>query len=87
MPESLRSTLFPSARTGAFGLLRDLHSLLVLHSETHVALTVVMQAAKELRDERLLDACHHLEERGLTQKAWLENQIKHRAPHTLVVPQ
>src|SRR5205085_11684036 len=32
-PEKLRTTLFPAARAGAFGVLRDLHALFVMASE------------------------------------------------------
>jgi ferredoxin-nitrate reductase len=86
-PEKLRTTLFPSARAGAFGVLRDLHALFVMAAEVHVALTIVMQASKELRDEELLAACMHMDEQNKRQRAWLMTQIEHRASHTLVVPQ
>jgi anaerobic selenocysteine-containing dehydrogenase len=86
-PGKLRATLFPAVRPGSFGVLRDLHGLYVMASEIHVALAVVMQASKELRDEELLDACIHMDEQNKRQQAWLMTQIEHRAPHTLVVPQ
>lgn len=84
--EKLRQTLFPTPRAGAFGLLRDLHGLFLLASEIHVALSIVMQAAKQLRDESLVQCCVHLDEQNKRQQAWLMTQIQHRAPHTLVVP-
>jgi ferredoxin-nitrate reductase len=86
-PEKLRSALFPAVRAGAFGVLRDLHALFVMAAEVHVALTIVMQASKELRDEGLLAACMHMDEQNKRQRAWLMTQIEHRASHTLVVPQ
>jgi ferredoxin-nitrate reductase len=86
-PNNLRTTLFPTVRAGSFGVLRDLHGLYVMASEIHIALTIVMQASKELRDEELLDACIHMDEQNKRQQAWLLTQIEHRAPHTLVVPQ
>jgi hypothetical protein len=86
-PSDLRSALFPSVPSGSFGLLRDLHALYVMSAEVHIALTIVMQASKELRDERLLAVCIHLDEQNKRQQAWLMTQIEHRAPHTLVVPQ
>jgi hypothetical protein len=85
--QKLRSTLFPAARAGAFGLLRDLHALFVMASEIHVALSIVMQASKELRDKELLSICIHMDEQNKRQQAWLMTQIEHRASHTLVVPQ
>jgi ferredoxin-nitrate reductase len=86
-PNNLRTTLFQTVRAGSFGVLRDLHGLYVMASEIHIALTIVMQASKELRDEELLDACIHMDEQNKRQQAWLLTQIEHRAPHTLVVPQ
>jgi anaerobic selenocysteine-containing dehydrogenase len=85
--DDLRDTLFPAVRAGSFGVLRDLHSLYLMASQIHIALTIVMQASKELRDEQLLDVCMHLDEQNKRQLAWLLTQIEHRAPHTLVVPQ
>lgn len=85
--EKLRSTLIPKVRSGAFGLLRDLDSLFVMSSAGHVSLTIVMQSAKALRDDELLAVCTSLNEQSLRQQSWLEDQIKHRAPHVLVVPQ
>jgi hypothetical protein len=56
-------------------------------AEIHVALTIVTQASKELRDEELLDACIKMDEQNKRQPAWIMTQIQHRASHTLVVPQ
>ncbi|HEX8771964.1 MAG TPA: nitrate reductase [Pyrinomonadaceae bacterium] len=86
-PDKLRATLFPAVRAGAFGVLRDLHALFIMASEIHIALTIVMQCSKELRDEELLNVCIHLDEQNKRQQAWLVTQIEHRASHTLVVPQ
>jgi anaerobic selenocysteine-containing dehydrogenase len=85
--EKLRTTLFPAARAGSFGVLRDLHALFVMAFEAHIALVVVMQASKELRDDALLSACIRMGEQNKRQQAWLVTQIEHRASHTLVVPQ
>ncbi|MFN2597616.1 MAG: molybdopterin oxidoreductase family protein [Pyrinomonadaceae bacterium] len=83
----LRDALVPALRAGAYGVLRDLHSLYVMSAEVHVALTVVMQAAKELREEEFVGACIEMDELNKRQQAWLVTQIEHRASHTLVVPQ
>lgn len=58
-----------------------------MSSEVHVALTIVMQASKQPRDDELLAVCIYLGEQNKRQQAWLVTQIEHRAPHTLVVPQ
>ena len=84
--EQLRSALFPRSRAGPFGALRDLHSLLVMATDIHVAITVSIQAAMGLRDDELLAALRHMAEQNKRQQAWLTTQIKHRAVQTIVVP-
>lgn len=86
-PVKLRETLFPAARPGSFGLLRDLQNLVLLATESQGAVTSLIRAAHELRDEALLDTCRHLKEQTKRQLAWLQTQVKHRSAHTLVVPQ
>ena len=83
----LSSVLFPVVRAGAFGLLRDLHSLFIMATEIHVSLAIVMQASKELRDEEMLALCIVTDETNKRQQAWINTQIEHRASHTTVVPQ
>jgi anaerobic selenocysteine-containing dehydrogenase len=85
-PENLRKELFSSAHVGALELLRDLQNLFVLASEVQILLTTVLQASQALRDPALLTACHHLHGQNKRQLAWLDTQIRHRAPHTLTVP-
>jgi ferredoxin-nitrate reductase len=85
-PEHLRQTLFPTARPGAFGLLRDLQSLKLMAGQVHTANTSVSQAAKGLRDDGLMAACGLVDEHARRQEAWLHNQILHRSTHTLMVP-
>lgn len=85
-PEKLRLALFPTPRPGAFGILRNMHDLFLLATEIHVALTVVMQAAKQLRDDDLIQLCIRLDKQNKRQLAWCMTQIEHRAPHTVVVP-
>lgn len=85
-PKHVRAAVFPVARTGAFGLLRDLHDLFLMFSESAAALTVLMQAAKALRDRELLQACSHIEGQLNRQEAWIMTQIKQRAAQTLTVP-
>src|SRR5204862_514042 len=70
----LRETLFPAARPGAFGLLRDLQNLVVMASQSEVMLTSVLKTAQELRDEALLAVCGHLQEqtkrRASSRSSW-----------------
>jgi ferredoxin-nitrate reductase len=85
-PDDLRDALIPSARSGAFGVLRDLHDLLVMAAEVQTALTVVTQAAKALRDEALEQSCAQRADEVAGHQGWLLSHLKHRAAHTLVVP-
>lgn len=82
----LRKTLFPRRRAGGFGLLRDLHALHVLCSDAHVAAKVLKDAARELRDDPLHDACLLLYGQNQRQQAWVDTMIKETAPNAVVVP-
>ena len=84
--DRLPSALLSSTRSGAFGLLRDLHALWLLAAESHLSVTTLSQAALALRDEALIATCNHVDEQTQRQQAWLITQIKHRSAHTLVVP-
>jgi hypothetical protein len=85
-PGRLRDALFPTTRTGAFGILRDLQALKVLAAEVYEANTTVSQAAQGLRDAALMAACGKINEHVRRQEAWLHTHILHRSTHTLVVP-
>jgi hypothetical protein len=83
----LRDAILPSGRAGSFGLLRDLHGMFLMASEVHVSTSVLMHAAKMLRDDALLDACMKIDKIGKRQLAWANTQLLLRSPQTLVVPQ
>jgi anaerobic selenocysteine-containing dehydrogenase len=85
-PAKLRQALFPAARGGGFGLVRDLHALFLMASEVHITITIVMDAARELRDHDLLEACLWMEEQSKRQRAWCMTMVKENAPSALVVP-
>src|SRR5205085_1542648 len=59
-PQALHQQLFQGPRSGGLGLIRDLHDLYVTASETHIAWTVLGQAAMGLRDAALEQACVRL---------------------------
>ena len=86
-PAKMRRALFPPARPGAFGLLRDLHDLYLMASECGVTLLVARQAALGLRDRRLIEATARVEAQNSRQVSWLMTHLKKRAPQTLIVPQ
>jgi formylmethanofuran dehydrogenase subunit D len=85
-PSALRQALFPDARPGEFGEMRDLQSLEVLATAVHGGNTLLLQAAQGLRDRQMLDATLYAEEQLRRMLAWLLNQVKHRAVHSLIVP-
>lgn len=86
-PEKLRESLFSALRGGTFGLLRELHDLYLLYSETHIALTIVGQAAQALQDHELHALVDRFDQQNQEQRNWLLHELKHRAPPTLVIPQ
>lgn len=85
-PETLRQTLFPAARPGPFGLLRDLGAVGLLATEAQTATVVLIQAAQGLRDAGFLAALMLADEHVKRQIAWAQNHVKHRTVQTLVVP-
>ena len=86
-PSKLRRAVLPAAGRGSYGLLRDLHGLYLLAADAHLSNTVLMPAAKMLRDDPLLGVCIRLDEIGKRQLAWADTQLRVRSPQTLVVPQ
>lgn len=85
-PAHLMPASFNVARGGAFGLLRDLHDLLLMATEAEIAVLALRQAALALRDEALVSACAKAQDELSRQKAWLLTQLSRRAAQTLSVP-
>ncbi len=86
-PAKLRRAVLSDGGGGSYGLLRDLHGLALLAAEAHLSNTVLMPAAKMLRDAGLLEVCIRLDEVGKRRLAWADTQLRARSPQTLVVPQ
>ena len=84
-PDRLHSELFAGTRSGALGLLRDLHDLYLLATECDIAWTVVGQAAQGARDEELFAVVQACEGETATQLKWLKTRMKQAAPQALVV--
>jgi hypothetical protein len=84
-PERLHSTLFEGTREGPLGLLRDLHDLYLMASESDMTWTLVGQAAQGARDTELLDVVQSCEGETATQLKWLKSRLKETAPQALVV--
>lgn len=84
-PERLSQTLFKEPRKGSLALLRDLHDLWLLTKEIEVSWKVILQAAKALRDEDLVNTGVELSKETKRQSDWLLTRIKQAAPQILVV--
>jgi hypothetical protein len=85
-PQKLRETLFPHARHGDFGLLRDLHGLCMLANELLTTTEILRHAAEELRDREFIDFCEHATQTAKRQQIWCTTQVQDNAAQSLVVP-
>jgi hypothetical protein len=84
-PDDLHSDLFHGPRSGAFGLLRDLHDLYLMTAECEIVCTLLAQAAQGARDRDLLAAVGECQQDATMQMKWCETQLGQRAPQVLVV--
>src|SRR5215211_2347409 len=84
-PHSLRTALFRGPREGGFGLVRDLHDLWLMATETQLCWTILSQAAAALRDAEMKDVCDRCGQESGRQIAWLRTRVKLAAPQALVV--
>jgi hypothetical protein len=85
-PETLRAALLGGTRAGIVGELADLMDLAVLAEQAEMAWTVLMQGAKELRDEALTELAQKAHAHSVRQIAWVRTEIDHLAPDALSVP-
>ena len=74
-PKRLDKALLVKREQGGFNLLRDLHDLWLLVNESMMSLNVLEQAARALRDEKLLDTLNHIQQRNERQQTWLKTKI------------
>ena len=84
-PDRLKQILFEEPRTGSLSLVRDLHDLWLLANEVHLCYTVLLQAARALRDLEMENICQQFDEQTHRQLLWLLSRIKQAAPQALVV--
>lgn len=84
-PERLLKTLFDKPRTGSMALLRDLHDVWLMASETELCSIILRQAADGLRDKALTGVCDNIQKIAKRQLAWLLTRMKSAAPQTLIV--
>jgi hypothetical protein len=81
----LHATLFSGTRSGPLGLLRDLHDLYLMATQSQLCWTVIAQAAQGARDNQLLDVVRACQPQTTLQVKWLLTRIKQAAPQALVV--
>jgi hypothetical protein len=86
-PRKLRQTLFNHHRPGDFGLLREVHDLFLMACEVYVTAEILLDSAKELRDQELIDFCIWMKSQADRQQMWCTTQVKENAAQSLVVPQ
>jgi len=85
-PETLRAALLGGTRAGVVGELADLCDLAVLAEQAEMTWTILLQGAKELRDEALADLAGRAHGHTVRQIAWIRTEIDHLAPDALSVP-
>lgn len=81
----LSRSLFDKSGSGELGMLRDLHDLWLMTQEINVCWNVILQAARALRDQDLINTCMRFDEDTKRQSDWLLTRIKQAAPQILVV--
>jgi len=85
-PEMLRAALLGGTRVGVTGELADLTDLAILAEAAEMAWTILLQGAKELRDEALADLAGQAHAHTVRQISWIRTEIDHLAPDALSVP-
>lgn len=85
-PKRLDKALLVKRTQGGFDLLRELHDVWLLVNESMISLNVLEQAARALRDDKLLGALKQMQKRNERQQIWLKTRISQAAPQILVVP-
>ena len=84
-PERLHSELFGGTREGGLGLLRDLHDLYLMATESELTWALVGQAAQGARDVDLLATVERCRGEVAAQLQWLRTRMRQAAPQALVV--
>ncbi|HEY8611591.1 MAG TPA: nitrate reductase [Roseomonas sp.] len=75
------------AESTGFGLVRDLHDLVLLANESLVSATILHQAAMGLRDKDMETVLEDVMSHVHRARQWLETRVKQAAPQALVVPE
>ncbi|MGE5313183.1 MAG: molybdopterin oxidoreductase [Acidobacteriota bacterium] len=83
-PERVEKGLFHGLRKGGIGLLRDLHDLYILATETRVTYEILKQGSEALHDKELEEFCLDSMKETIRQLHWIETRIRQAAPQVLV---
>lgn len=82
-PERVRSALFRGQRLGELGLLRDEQDTLLLAQQAQSSWRALQEAAGALGDAELVRVCEQAADHTDRQIAWLDEQVRLRAPGAL----
>jgi hypothetical protein len=83
--ERLNPAISDDPQNGELNLLHDLHGLWLQTKEIEICWSVLLQAAKTIRDEELETACASMAKETKRQSDWLISRVKKAAPQILVV--
>lgn len=84
-PDRMMKSLFSKPRKGSLALIRDLHDLWLIASETQLSCIILRQAADGLHDKELTALCTKIERFSKRQLSWLLTRMKSAAPQVLIV--
>ena len=83
--ELLRASLLGGTRVGVVGELEDACDLATLAQKAEMTWTILVQGARELHDDDLLDLALKSRDQSRRQLAWLRTIIEHEAPDAIAV--
>jgi hypothetical protein len=83
--ELLRAALLGGTRVGVVGELADICDLAALVQHAEMLWTVLVQGARELHDEKLLDVAARARDHSRRQLAWLRTIVEHEAPDAIAI--
>jgi hypothetical protein len=81
----LRSALFVGTRAGADGELADICDLAALVQQAEMLWTILVQGAKELHEDGVLDVAFRARDHSRRQLAWLRTIVEHEAPDAIAI--
>jgi ferredoxin-nitrate reductase len=85
-PEKLDHALLVKRSPSAFNMLRDLHDLWLMVSESMISIDVLEQAARAKHDREFEKTIKSVRSINKRQRKWLRTRLRQAAPQTLTVP-